>query len=77
MKDPFTYRKELMDKAKLPNEEACDLIFKKIKEGHSISGWGNLSGPYTNCCTYFISDGTMVQVTTPAPLHWVDLTRFE
>lgn len=73
MKDPYTYRQELLDKAKLSNEEAVDLIFKKFKEGHTITVWGSTSGPYTKHCTYFVSDGTMIETVSAAPMNWIDL----
>lgn len=71
---PFYYRQELMDQAKVSNEEAKQILNKAIEDGHSITFKGLIHGPYTNYVTYWISNGTMVQLIEEAPLHWVDLT---
>jgi hypothetical protein len=72
--NPFYYQQKLIDDAKISNEEAQSLIDKAIKDGHQVTHFGHLYGPYCNYVSYWISNGTMVQMTEPASLHWVDLT---
>jgi hypothetical protein len=71
--DAIKCRQKILDDAKVSNEEAQALLRKAIEKGHHLTLWTKLHGPYTEIVTYWMSDGTVIEMTGPASLHWVPL----
>lgn len=70
--NPLKYQQKLVDDAKITNEEGRELIIKAYANGHKIVHHGFITGPYTQYDSYWLSDGTVVQMISPASLHWIE-----
>jgi hypothetical protein len=75
--NPYTYQQKLIDKAKVSNDEAEEILIKAFKDGKQIVMESVLEGPYMSYYTYWISDGTAVLMDKPSNLHWVGADIFQ
>ena len=66
----FAYQKELLEKAEKPNMESHEKIQELIRQGHTITMTGSITGPYTHSTTYFMSNGESFSIVSAAPLGW-------
>lgn len=55
---PYTYQKELLEKAKYRNSINQGLMSWLMHHGVEVVGTGTVEGPYTKITTYFLSDGS-------------------
>lgn len=77
--EAFKYQQKILEKYRLSNEISFKIIEQKTLEEKRIVYTSKVYGPYVEYITHHFSDGTVIDVTYPAPLNWVclDLINYD
>jgi len=68
---PREYQNKLMDSYRDKNQKNNTRYLDKVRSGVTVKHRGTLSGPYITMVSWFMDDGSVIDIAERSSLHWV------